>query len=90
MFAETTTIVAVATPGNAPVAIAQVESRETVTREQAMYVWAPLENQQTTLYLYVPAGSLARAKDYAKAAGIKKAKFRTWRWTPNGMVVKEA
>ncbi len=83
-------IVAVASPGNIPVAIAQVESRETVTREQAMYVWAPLENQQTTLYLYVPAGSLARAKDYAKAAGIKKAKFRTWRWTPNGMVVKEA
>lgn len=82
-------IVAVATPGNYPVAIAQVESRETVTREQAMYVWAPLENQQTTLYLYVPAGSLARAKDYAKAAGIKKAKFRTWRWTPNGMVVRE-
>ncbi|MSQ29285.1 MAG: ferredoxin family protein [Dehalococcoidia bacterium] len=83
-------IIAVASPGNVPVAVAQVESRETVTREQAMYVWAPLENQQTTLYLYVPAGSLARAKDYAKAAGIKKAKFRTWRWTPNGMVVKEA
>ena len=83
-------IVAVASPGNYPVAVAQVESRETVTREQALYVWAPLENQQTTLYLYVPAGSLARAKDYAKAAGIKKAKFRTWRWTPNGMVVKEA
>ena len=83
-------IVAVASPGNYPVAIAQVESWETVTREQALYVWAPLENRQTTLYLYVPAGSLARAKDYAKAAGIKKAKFRTWRWTPNGMVVKEA
>lgn len=83
-------IVAVAVPGNYPVALAQVESRETVTREQAMHVWAPLENQQTTLYLYVPAGSLGRAKDYAKAAGIKKAKFRTWRWTPNGMVVKEA
>jgi len=83
-------IVAVASPGNAPVAIAQVESRETVTREQAMYVWAPLENQQTTFYLYVPAGSLARAQDYAKAAGIKKVKFRTWRWTPNGMVVREA
>lgn len=82
-------IVAVSYPGHYPVAIAQVESRETVTLEQAKYVWTRLQNRDTQLYLYVPAGELARAKDYAKVVGLKHAKFRTWRWSPNGMIVRE-
>ncbi|MDA0270596.1 MAG: hypothetical protein O2919_06150, partial [Chloroflexi bacterium] len=82
-------IVTVAT-GNQAVAIVQVESRETVTREQAQYVWATLENRSCPLYIYVPTGLLGRAKDYAKSAGLRNVKFRTWRWSPNGMVVKEA
>ena len=82
-------IVTVMQPGNYPVAIAQIESRETVTRDQADYVWALYQNQDCPLYIYVPAGLLAQAKDYARAANIKNIKFRTWRWSPNGMVVKE-
>ena len=82
-------IVTVLQPGNYPVAIAQIESRETVTRDQADYVWALYQNQDCPLYIYVPAGLLAQAKDYARAANIKNVKFRTWRWSPNGMVVKE-
>ena len=82
-------IVTVSYPGNYPVAVAQVESKETVTLDQAKYVWSRLQNRDSELYLYVPAGSLAEAKDYAKVAGIKGAKFRTWRWAPNGMIVRE-
>jgi len=82
-------IVTVAQPGFYPVALAQVESRETVTREQATYVWSQLENKDCPVYIYVPAGLLGSAKDYAKSAGLKNVKLRTWRWSPNGMVVKE-
>jgi hypothetical protein len=83
-------IVVIAQPGLNPVAIAQVESRETVTRDQATYVWARLENKDCPLYVYVPAGTLRSAQDYARAIGIKNIKFRTWRWTPNGMLVRES
>ena len=82
-------IVAVSYPGNYPVAIAQVESRETVTLDQAKYMWTRLQNRNAELYLYVPAGTLAQAQDYAKVAGLKHVKFRTWRWAPNGMIVRE-
>ena len=82
-------ILTVSYPGNRPVAVVQVETRETVTRDQATNVWAQLENQDAPVYLYVPAGMLARAKDYAGSAGMKRVKFRTWRWTPNGMLVRE-
>ena len=83
-------IVTLIEPGMYPVAIAQVESRETVTREQAMYVWSALENKDCPLYVYVPAGMLHSAQDYAKSTGLENVKFRTWRWTPNGMLVREA
>lgn len=82
-------IVTVAQPGFYPVALAQVESKETVSREQATYVWSMLENRDCPVYIYVPAGRLGTAKDYARSAGLKNVKFRTWRWSPNGMVVKE-
>jgi hypothetical protein len=86
MFPDIVTIVQ---PGLNPIAIAQVETKETVTREQATYVWGRLENEDCPLYIYVPAGMLRRAQDYARAAGLKNIKFRTWRWTPNGMLVRE-
>lgn len=82
-------IVVVSGPGNKPAMVVQVETRETLTREQAMYVWSRLENEQAPLDVYVPAGLAARAKDYARAAGIKHVRFRTWRWQPFGMIVRE-
>jgi NAD-dependent dihydropyrimidine dehydrogenase PreA subunit len=82
-------IVVVEQPRNRPVIVAQVETRETVTREQAELVWAPLETGEAPLYIYVPSGLVRRAKDYAMAAGIKNAKFRSWRRQPTGMLVQE-
>jgi hypothetical protein len=82
-------IVAVSYPGNYPVAIAQVETADTVTAEQAAYSWARFDNAQCPLYLYVPAGTLSTAKRYARRAGLKNVRWRTWRWTPTGLVVRE-
>jgi ferredoxin len=82
-------IVTVSYPGNHPVAIAQVETKETVSYDQATWVWARLENRQCPLYLYVPAGSVKRAKRFARLAGLKNVRWRTWRWGPNGMTVRE-
>ena len=82
-------IVVIEHPRNRPVIVAQVETRETVTRRQAELVWAPLESVEAPLYIYVPAGLAPRARDYALAAGIKHARFRTWRRQPTGMIVQE-
>lgn len=76
-------------PGNYPVIVAQVETRETVTRDQAKRVWKQLESDEAPLYIYVPSGTAAMAKDYAKSAGIKHIKFRTWRRMPGGMRVED-
>ena len=82
-------IVVVEHPRNRPIIVAQVETRETVTRRQAELVWAPLENAEAPLYVYVPAGLVGQARDYALAAGIKNARFRSWRRQPGGMLVRE-
>ncbi len=82
-------ILVVEYPGNHPAMVVQVESRETVTREQAELVWAPLETTDAPLFVYVPAGQLARAQDYARAAGIGSVRFRTWRRQPRGVLVEE-
>lgn len=82
-------ILVVTQPGNRPTMVVQVETRETLTREQALYVWSRLENEQAPLDVYVPAGMAGNAKDYARAAGIKHIRFRTWRWQPFGMIVRE-
>ncbi len=76
-------------PGNYPVMVAQVETRETVTRDQARRVWKQLENMDAPLYIYVPSGYGSAAKDYAKGAGITHVKFRTWRHQPGGMMVED-
>jgi len=83
-------IVTLEHPGFLPVAIAQVETKETMTREQATHVWAALENKDCPVYLYVPAGMLGVARDLATSVGMKNVKFRTWRWSPGGMIVQEA
>ncbi|MDA1148213.1 MAG: hypothetical protein O3A76_16570, partial [Chloroflexi bacterium] len=82
-------IVVLDRPGGRPKLIAQVESKETITREQAAYVWARLEMKDAPLLLYVPSGMAAIARDYAKSAGIKNAEVRTWRRLPQGMKVLE-
>ena len=82
-------ILVVEYPGNHPAMVVQVESKETVTREQAERVWAPLQTADAPLLVYVPSGHLARAQDYARAAGIKNVRFRTWRRRPGGVVVQE-
>ena len=82
-------IVVLDKPGGRPRLIAQVESRETMSREQAEYVWARLEMRDAPLLLYVPSGMASTARDYARAAGIKNAEVRTWRRLPQGMKVLE-
>ncbi len=82
-------IVVVQHPGNYPQMVAQVETKETLTREQAEYVWSRLENEEAPLDLYVPAGMAQIAKDYAEAAGIKRYRLRTWRWGPHGYTIRE-
>lgn len=82
-------IVVLDKPGGRPKIVAQVESRETLTREQAEYVWSQLQFADAPLLLYVPAGLGGQAKDYARAAGIKHAQIRTWRRQPNGVRVRE-
>ena len=82
-------IVVVEHPRNRPIIVAQVETRETVTRRQAELVWAPLENVEAPLYIYVPAGLVGQARDHALAAGIRNARFRSWRRQPDGMLVRE-
>ncbi len=72
-------------PGNYPVMVAQVETGETVTRDQAVRVWKQLETEQAPLYIYVPAGYGTVAKDYVKATGIKHAEVRTFARMPEGV-----
>ncbi len=82
-------IVVLDKPGGRPKLIAQVESRETMSRQQAEYVWARLEMKDAPLLLYVPSGMASVAKDYMKAAGIKNAEVRTWRRQPDHTKVLE-
>ena len=56
---------------------------------QAERVWAPLETTDAPLFVYVPAGQLARAQDFARAAGIGSVRFRTWRRQPGSVLVEE-
>ena len=76
-------------PGNYPVMVAQVETRESVTRQQAERVWKQLETAEAPLYIYVPSGMGTVARDYARAAGIEHAEVRTWRRQPGTVLVEE-
>jgi len=77
-------------PGNYPKLIGQIESSETVTREQAERVWVSLDNSDSTTYLFVPTGYAARAKDYIRSAGIKNIRVRTWKRTGDAIRVLPA
>ena len=66
-------------PGNYPKLIGQIESSETVTREQAERVWVTFVNADSKTILFVPTGYGARAKDYIRTAGIKNVQVRTWK-----------
>lgn len=84
-------IVVTRTPGNYPAMVVMVETRETVTREQARQVWKRLENGAAPLYLYVPSGLAGEADDLARDAGVHNYLIRTWRHVPGtGIVVREA
>ena len=76
LFAD---IVVTRQPGNYPAMVAMVETRETVTREQAENVWKRLENRAAPLYLYVPAGLAQEAGDYARSVDLQNYRLRTWR-----------
>jgi NAD-dependent dihydropyrimidine dehydrogenase PreA subunit len=80
-------ILVVQYPGNYPVMVAQVETRETVSRDQAERVWKQLESDEAPLYIYVPTGLGARADDNTPPAGHKQ--IRTWRRQPEGVIVQE-
>ena len=82
-------IVVVEYPGNYPVIVAQVETRETLTRAQAERVWRRLQTAEAPLNLYVPAGLAGNAKDYARAAGIEHVRFRTWRHNADRLTIRE-
>ena len=76
-------------PGNYPVMVAQVETEETLTRDQVEHVWKRLEMADAPIDIYVPAGLAHRAKDYARAAGLKHVRFRTFRHNPDGVTIRE-
>lgn len=78
-------IVVVQYPGNYPVMVAQIETGETVTRDQAVRVWKQLETEQAPLYVYVPSGYGTVAKDYIRAAGLTHTEVRTWARMPDGI-----
>jgi hypothetical protein len=83
-------IVVTRAASNYPAMLAMVETRETVTREQARYVWKRLENRNAPLYLYVPSGLAAQANDFARDAELQNYKIRTWRRMPgDGVVTRE-
>ena len=74
-------------PGNYPKLIGQIESAETVTREQAERVWSRLDNADSITFIFVPTGHAARAKDYIRSTGIKNVQVRTWKRTGNAIRV---
>ena len=82
-------ILVVEYPGNYPVIVAQVETRETLTRAQAERVWRRLQTAEAQLNIYVPAGLAGNAKDYARAAGIEHVRFRTWRHNADRLTIRE-
>ena len=74
-------------PGNYPKLIGQIESAETVTREQAERVWSRLDNADSVTFIFVPTGHAARAKDYIRSTGIRNVQVRTWKRTGNAIRV---
>jgi len=83
-------IVVVDTPGNILKMLAEVETADTVTEEEARKGWLPFSKlPDTAFYLYVPVGYGALAKRICKQLGIDVYGFRTWRYTPQGLEIND-
>ena len=68
-------------PRNVPKILAEVETVDTVTEEQAETKWRPCSQVPgTTFCLYVPSGYGSQARAILKKLKIKKVGLRTWRY----------
>jgi len=83
-------IVVVRRPGQWLQFVAQVETADTMTDEQAQKKWLPY-SQMGELVLYVPAGQVQQAKKLCRKHGISYKGIRTWRYRPVwGLTIAEA
>lgn len=74
-------IVVVTKPGQFLRIIAEVETPETLTDEEALNEWKPF-SEIGELYLYVPQGYVAETKKLLKKHKIRAKGIRTWRFRP--------
>ncbi len=66
---------------NVPKILAEVETTDTVTEEEAEKEWRPYSQVPgAAFYLYVPAGYGVRAREILKKLKISSAGLRTWRY----------
>ena len=72
-------IVVVEQPRNVVRIIAEVETAQTVTEEEAEREWKLFSELCEAFYLYVPAGWSDEAKRICKKLRIRVAGLRTWR-----------
>ncbi len=72
-------IVVVRRPGQWLEILAQVETADTITDEQAQTRWLPY-SKMGALLLFVPAGQVQAAKRLCRKYGITCKGFRTWRY----------
>tara|TARA_B100000470_G_C19425711_1_gene230702 strand:- start:12 stop:434 length:423 start_codon:yes stop_codon:yes gene_type:complete len=74
-------IVVVRRPGNWLQIIAQVETLDSITKEQALNIWKPY-SLMGDLLLYVPTGCVQSTKSLCKQFDIQIKGLRTWRYRP--------
>ena len=74
-------IVVVQHPENNARIVAQIETAESVREAVARFEWLPY-SRLAPLYLYVPVGKGADARELCKQFGIKAVGIRTWRYLP--------
>ena len=83
-------IVVVRRPGQWLQLMAQVETADTMTDEQAQTKWLPY-SKMGDLLLYVPAGKVQEAKRLMRRHGVACKGVRTWRYRPVwGLTIAEA
>ncbi len=83
-------IVVVKKPGQWLRIIAEVETKETITDEEAEREWKKF-GEVGDLYLYVPAGMAKKTKDLCKKHKVRVKGIRTWRYRPVwGLDISEA
>ena len=83
-------IVVVRRPGQWLQFVAQVETADTMTDEQAQKKWLPY-SKMGDLLLYVPTGQVQQAKRLCRKHGISYKGIRTWRYRPVwGLTIAEA